>query len=51
MNGWYFGIGLKKAISVDLWIKHSSDFFKRTLKPIIEPSLFENAEALRFSDQ
>ena len=32
-------------------IKHNSDFFKNTLKPIIEPSQFEKYEALRFLDQ
>jgi len=32
-------------------IKHNSDLFKNTLKPIIEPSQFENDEAVRFLDQ
>ena len=32
-------------------IKHNSDYFKNTLKPIIEPSQFEKDEAIRFLDQ
>ena len=32
-------------------IKHNSDFFENTLKPIIEPSQFEKDEALKFLDQ
>jgi len=32
-------------------MKHNSDFFKNTLKPIIEPLQFEKDEALRCLDQ
>jgi len=32
-------------------IEHNSDFFKNTLKPIIEPTQFEKDETLRFLDQ